>query len=242
MALENSLKEIKEFILNKYKSNLAGLLVLGSANTGNFKEGESDINTMIFVKEQNNLNYEEELNNLTRELSKYRFQSQYFHSLDSIKEYIQKRKSFSTYLVITSEDGSKTLYSTPEFEKIRQLFKENPLTKTELVEHINEKDKFELDGYMSGESEEKYKDRAYRTTQNLLFHLRRKAQVINYLKTGNLIFDFDKCLSNIDLTSVERKELEGLYRMYEDRTSLSKEQTAEYFGIAKELTNKINNM
>lgn len=48
--LENSLRNIKNFILRRYKDNLAALIVFGSANTGHFREGESDIDTMIFLK------------------------------------------------------------------------------------------------------------------------------------------------------------------------------------------------
>jgi len=239
MKLENSLEKIKEAIFDEYKSNLAGILILGSANTGEFKEGESDINTMIFVKDKNELSFENELKDLTEKLKEYKFQSQYFHSLKSIRDYIQKRKSFATYLIITSDDGSRVLYTTPEFEETRNWFKEHPFTKEEIKEHIKEKDKFELEGYMYQKSEKQFAGREYRTTQNLFFHNRRKVQIMSYFNTQKFIFNFNTCLENAGLDEKKTAKLKDLNNLYKERKPLSNEEEDIYISLAKEFTNKI---
>ncbi len=242
MNLENSLNKIKEYLLDKYKDNLAGALVLGSANTKHYLEGESDINTMVFVKEKGDLDFKDEIEKLTKELKDYKFQSQYFHSVDSIKEYLQKRKSFASYLVITADDGSIVLYDTPEFKEMKKWLRENPFSNEEIKEHVLEKDEFEIRGYMKEKSEEQFRGRNYRQTQNLLFHLRRKVQIMNYIDTKKLIFDLSDCLDNILLPLENKLGIYKLYEKYRKREILTKEQIQDYFNLAKELTNKIENM
>ncbi len=60
MMLEKSFKKIKSFIFDRYRNNLASILVFGTANTGGFREGKSDIDTMIFLKKQNGLDLDKE--------------------------------------------------------------------------------------------------------------------------------------------------------------------------------------
>ena len=241
MGLDKSLNIIKNTIKEKYEDNLAGILVLGSANTGHYVEGVSDINTMIFVKQQNKLDFQKEIKDLTTKLKTQKFQSQYFNSLEGIKDYLQKRKSFATYLVMTADDGATKLYTTPEFKSLKKSLRENPFSKEEIKNHVEEKDKFEIGEkrYMREESEEQFRERPYRATQNFLFHLRRKAQIINYLKTEKLIFDFSKCLENADLPSNDKAKLYELYDLYEKREKLSSDQIDFYFDLANKLTAKI---
>jgi hypothetical protein len=177
MSLEKDIQQIRNFLLNRYKDNLAGILIFGSANTHHFIDKTSDIDHMIFLKEQEGVNFEEETNFLLSSLKQYHFATQYFHTLGSIRDYIDKRKSFSTYITIVSEDGSRTVYTTPEFEKTREYLKKHPLTRKEIKEQLQEKDKFELEGYFK-------KIKGVDLTKGLLAHIRRKLQVINYFQTG----------------------------------------------------------
>lgn len=235
MALENSLNKIKEFIHNRYKNNLAGLLVYGTANTGNFIEGKSDIDTMIFLKKLGNLELGEESNYLFNKLESEHFATQYFHTIDSIKNYIADRTSFSTYITIVSDDGSKVLYSTPEFEKLKDYLRNNPPSKDSIKEYIKEKDKFELDGYFRDTDK-------FTLTKSLFAHLRRKLQIINYLQNNSLIFDFDKCLDNINLGNNEKRKLKNLYGSYKNRESIPGWEIRPYYNLAKQLTKKIIEM
>ena len=230
MSLENNLQNIKKFLLERYKDNLAGILIFGSANTNHFIEGKSDIDHMIFLKRKNNINFKKELKYLFRKLKNYHFSSQYMNSLKGIKEYIKKRKSFSTYITIVSDDGSRVIYSTPEFEKTKEWLLKHPFKKKEIKNFVREKDKFELDGY--------FKDiKNYELTKALMSHIRRKLQIINYLKTGKLIFDYEKCIRNARLDN--EKELERLYEVYKHRGKLSKKEINYYYTLARELTEKI---
>ena len=68
MSLENSLIKIKYFILKRYKDNLVALLMYGSANTGHYKKGESDIDFIIILKEIEGLDINKETRFLINEL------------------------------------------------------------------------------------------------------------------------------------------------------------------------------
>lgn len=233
MDIESNFEKIKEFILDRYGNNLAGLIVFGSANTGHFIDGKSDIDTMIFVKKQNKLKIDDEINFLISALKSQRFATQYFHTLDGIVDYINRRKSFSTYITIVGEEGSRILYSTPEFEATKRQLRENPLTKNEIKEFLRQKDEFELDGY--------FKDRkGFDLTKALMAHVRRKLQIINYFKTGNLVFDYEVCLSNSELS--EKQELTKLYDIYTRARGLSEKQAKDYYDLARSLTDKIMEM
>lgn len=232
MKLEDNIKTIKDFLLDRYRDNLAAILIFGSVNTGHFKDGKSDIDHMIFLKKLNGLNIENELKILYNKLKKYNFASQYFNDLDGIKNYIHKRKSFSTYITIVSKDGSKTVYTTPEFEKTRGYLKKHPMTKKEIREFIQEKDKFELEGYFR-------QIKGYDLTKALTSHLRRKLQILNYFKTRKLIFDNHTCLTNINLNKKEMEKLEKLYETYKKRQKLSNKEFDYYRDLAREFTEKI---
>ena len=120
MSLEDSLNKIRGFILARYQDNLAAILIFGSANTGHFREGKSDIDTILLLKRQQNINFNKEIKFLLEALKSEHFATQYFYTLIGIKKHIRERGSWSTYITIVSEDGSKVLYSTPEFEKTRK--------------------------------------------------------------------------------------------------------------------------
>lgn len=232
MSLESSLEKIRSFVLDRYKNNLASILVFGSANTGHFKEGKSDIDTMIFLKEWKALKSEKETKLLLEKLRKYSFRTQYFHTLESIKEYIQNRTSFSTYIVIASQDGSRILYSTPEFEKTRKFLIENPPTKESIKEYVREKDKFELDGYFKNETD-------FKRARSFFAHFRRKLQIMNYFETKELIFDYDACLANISLPKKEKVKLNKLYEIYEKREAINDNENRKYGELARKLTKRI---
>lgn len=233
MSLEKSLNKIKNFMHDRYVTNLAGLLVFGSANTGHFKEGNSDIDTMIFLKQLKGLNLDKESKFLFDALRPEHFHTQYFHTLDSIRDYLRRRKSFSTYITIVSDDGSRVLYSTPEFDKLKKELTDAPFSRKDIKDFIKEKDAYELDGYFKEIND-------YQLTKALMAHVRRKLQIINYFKTGKLIFDYEKCLDNIDLDKELDSQLEYLYNMYVNRKSLSDKQVKNYYNLARQITEIMN--
>ncbi|GEM_PF-4761474 len=232
MALEESLTKIREFLLERYKGNLAGILLFGTANTGEFKEGMSDIDTMIFLKEQGGLNIDGEIKFLCNALKSERFSIQYLFSLRSVIYYIEERGSFSTYITIVSKDGSRTLYSTPEFEKVREQLRKTPPSKKDIKRFIEKKDEFELKGYFKEISN-------FELTKALFSHIRRKLQIMNYFKNNELIFDYKKCINNLKLPADKIREIEHLYEKYSGRKSLTESETEKYYRLAKEFTGKI---
>jgi len=232
MKLKENVKKIKDFLLRKYKNNLAAILIFGSANTGHFIEGKSDIDNMIFLKKKGNINSKEEINFLIKKLKKYNFATQYFNDLNGIKKYIQEGTHFSSYITIVSKDGAKIIYTTPKFEKTRDYLRKHLPLKKNIKEIIKEKDRFELEGYFK-------KIKGFDLTKALMSHLRRKLQIMNYFQNRDLIFDYEKCLNNIDLNNKEKNKLEKLYENYSKRKILTKKENNYFRNLAKRLSNKI---
>lgn len=232
MTLEENIQKIRQFLLERYKKNLAAILIFGSANTNHFVEGKSDIDHMIFLKRLGGIDINEEIKFLLDRLKSENFASQYFNDLEGLKDYIKKRKSFSTYITIVSKDGARTVYTTPEFERTIEYLKKHPLTKEEIKEHLKEKDEFELNGYFE-------KIKGYDLTKALMSHLRRKLQIMNYFQTGGLIFDYVACLNNREINQEDKKKLEKLYKNYKKRATLSDEEIDYYRNLARQFTNRI---
>ncbi|MDD5193809.1 MAG: hypothetical protein PHF67_04470 [Candidatus Nanoarchaeia archaeon] len=241
MALNESFDRIRRHLQQRYRDNLAGALVLGSSNTGHYAEGVSDINGMVFVTDGKDLDFDDEAQELMAGLQEVRFQTQYVNSLQGIQDYIRRRHSFATWVVIAGEEGSNTLHTTPEFERIRVDLRQNPLTDTEVRKHLEKKRRYELEGYFlkEGRPGQKYGDRPYRETQNLLFYVRRGLQILNFFRTGELVFDFDRCLENSELSAGEGAKARALYQAYADRRVLDGNETRDYYDFAERLTNKI---
>ncbi len=232
MNLKENILEIKKFLLNRYKDNLAALLIFGSVNTGQFHNGKSDIDHMILLKKLKGLNAEKELKFLYSKLKGIGFSSQYFNDLQGIKNYIRSRKSFATYLVIATKDGSRVIYTTPEFERLRTYLKKHPLTRKEIQEQIKKKDKVELDGYFANL-------KGYHLSKQLMCHLRRKLQVMNYFKNKKIVFDYYACLDKVKLEKKEKEKLKKLYSAYKKRENLSKKDVDYYTSLARKFTQTI---
>lgn len=232
MSLKTSFQKIKSFILKRYGNNLAAILVFGSANTGHFRKGKSDIDTMIFLKKLKELNLDKETKFLINELKSENFRTQYFRTLNSIKKYVRERISWSTRITILSKDGSRVLYSTPEFEELKKWLIDTFPSKYNIRKYVQKKDKVELYGYFK-------KIRDFDLTKALFSHLRRKLQIITYFQTGKIIFDYNKCLNNTKLLDEEKEKLKILYEVYKKRKKLSKKQINKFYLLAKQLTNRI---
>ncbi len=234
MPLEKNIQKIKDFLLEKYGTNLAAILIFGSANTGHFIEGKSDIDHMIFLKKLDNLDLVKESKFLFDNLKPYHFATQYLFTLEGIISHMTRngRKGWSVYITIVGRDGSRVIYSTPEFESLKEKLKENPPTIEDLKKYIKEKDEFEFEGYFK-------EIESFNLTKSLMAHLRRKLQIINYLQTNKLIFDYEKCLKNIDVNRKEKEKLERLYNIYAERKSLAKKDIDYYKNLAGEFTDKI---
>ena len=61
----------------------------------------------------------------------------------------------------------------------------------------------------------------------------------NYLNTNKIIFDYGKCIKNIDLEEKNKIELRKLWEFYKRRKGLLKKKKQEYYTISRILTKKI---
>lgn len=210
MTPKKSLNKIKNFLRKRYGKNLAAILIFGSASTGNFVKGKSDIDTIVLLKSREGLDFKEEMIILSDSMQKEKLSIQYLHTLQSIKEYIKKRKSWATYLRIVSKDSSLTLYSTKEFQNLKKYFLKNPFTKKDCIYYIKRKQISDVNGYFK-------KAKGYFLTKSLMFHIRKQLQILNYLNNGGLVFDYEGCLDSSNLSSKDKDKLMVLYDKYSDR-------------------------
>lgn len=70
-------------------------------------------------------------------------------------------------------------------------------------------------------------------------HLRRKLQIINYFKTDELVFDYEKCLDNISMDKEEKESLGRLYQTYKNRKVISSREVKQYRDLARQFTKRI---
>jgi len=235
MSLNNSLKRIKQFVLERYGNNLAAILIFGSANTGHFVEGKSDIDTIILLKRKCKLNFKNEIRYLFEidELQSEKLKILHFKTIKNYEKHIYNEGSWSSWVTVI--EGSKKIYSTSYFEKFKERLIKKPISRKKLFEYLKQKDKFELKGYFK-------KTGGFDLTKALMSHLRRKLQIMNYFKTGKIIFDYNACLRNVDLDKSEKVKLTRLYKLYKKRKKLSNEEIKHYKKIAEEFTKRIIQM
>lgn len=227
MNLQHFLKEIKKILLQNYKKDLAAILVFGSANTGEWKEGKSDIDLIILFRDDCKLNLLQEKNKIFGELKRFNPSIVHFTKLKEAKKHIYQEGSWSSW--ITAISGSRKLYSTPESEKIRKYFIMHPPLKKKLLRYVKQKDKFELDGYLK-------KSMGFAKTKGIFSHIRRKLQILNYYQNKKIEFDYNKCLSKIYFEKNLKEELKILYQYYKNKRALNKVDYTKYYSIAKNLT------
>jgi len=232
MAPKKQLAKIKRTLMKRYGKNLAGILIFGSANTGKFYQGKSDIDTIILLKNKEGLNFEEEIILLSDKLKKINFVTQYFHTLRSIKDQILKRKSWGAFIVIASREGGLVLYSTPEFQRLKQWFRKHPLKKKDCLKYLQEKNKTDVNGYFK-------KRKGYELTKSVMCHIRKQLQILNFLKNGLLIYDYKECLDYLNLDEKDNQKLLILYNKYKDRVSLKKSEVNTYYSYFRKLNSMI---
>lgn len=151
--------------------------------------------------------------------------------MDSIKKYVNENISWSTRITILSKDGSRVLYSTPEFIKLKKWLLNTFPSRQEIKKYVKEKDEFELNGYFK-------KIKGFNLTKSLMAHIRRKLQILNYYLGNGLSFDYAICLNRLK-DFEDREMLIQLSNLYENRKKLKKGKVGDYVNIAKKLTNKI---
>ncbi len=228
MSLKNSLKKIKNLLVKKYNNNLAAVLLFGSANTGHYRKGKSDIDLIILFKDKNKLNLEKEKKSLFKELNKENAKILHFKTIKNYEAHIYRKGSFSSWITVIN--GSKKLYSTKEFQKFRKRLISKPIPRKKLINYLKKKDKFDFGGYLKG-------DRSFGTTKSFFSHIKRKLQILNYIENKKTVFDYKKCLGNLNLK--DKTKLKRLYESYTKRKGLSKKELKNYYQIALNLTKKI---
>lgn len=132
-------KKLVDRCLLNYDRNLAAVLIFGSYNIGPFKNGSSDLDTIILLKKDKNIDFEKETDDLSRLLKDLNIALHHFRTIDNYKEHIYDKGSWSSWITVIC--GSKIAYSTPEFEKFRKELAEKSIEKGKLIEYLEHKDK-----------------------------------------------------------------------------------------------------
>ncbi len=222
--MENPEIAIAKTFLEKYKENLAAILIFGSYFTGQYKSGISDIDLIVLFKNplRNAIKEQESLTNKLKSLNVF------IHHFKSLKEYkhsIYEKASWSSWIVVQS--GSKAIYSTPEFQSFKTYLSTHKLDNNKLTKFILEKDTFDLQIDLAKKS-------GWGATKMLYAHIRRKLQILNFYQNNNLEFDFSKCLNSINTKN--KAQLNKLSDLYNNRRNLTKKETQVYVKTSKSLT------
>jgi hypothetical protein len=213
----------------KYKKNMAAILVYGTYNTGQFLKGTSDIDTIIILKRKLNLDLIKEREKMLNELSNINLSISHFTTLKDYKKHIYEKSSWSSWITLLC--GSKIIYSTEELKNLKKYLSTNPIKKEKLISYVKHKDEFELDGYFKNLS-------GWDVTKGIFSHLRRKLQIMNYYKNKSIEFDYSRCLNNLP----ELKHLTKLIKindLYNKRKLLRKREIPDYIKLAKHLTPEV---
>ncbi|MBU0760397.1 MAG: nucleotidyltransferase domain-containing protein [Nanoarchaeota archaeon] len=223
-------KRITNICLNRLRDNLAGILIFGSYNTGEFVLGKSDIDLLILLKEDNGMKFQKEEDILKHvELTDLKPSIVHFRPLEDYKEHIYREGAWSSWITIIC--GSKVIYSTEDFEKFRTYLEQHPLSSENLKDYIKTKDYIELEGYFKRNS-------GWNLTKAYYSHLRRKLQILNFLEGNTLDFDFTTCLNNLDCL-IENKLLQKIEKLYKERKEITEQEVKKYYVLAKKLTKQI---
>src|SRR3989344_1097401 len=130
--MESPEKRIIKACLERYGGNLAGILIFGSYNTGQYDHRISDIDTIILLNKKEGLDLQKEQTSLREELSELNLSIQHFDTIKDYEEHIYKKGSWSSWITVIC--GSKIIYSAPKFKNFRKRLSKKPISKKELIE------------------------------------------------------------------------------------------------------------
>ena len=130
-----------------------------------------------------------------------------------------------------SDNGCLVLVSSSEFESLKDWFRKNPLDKNDCIKYLYGKNKRDVNGYFK-------KVKGYELTKSLMAHIRKQLQMLNFLKNGGFIYDYEDCLNNSSLAEDDAGKLKILYNKYESRGGLGK-SADNYFDYIKKLNKMI---
>ncbi len=224
IKMENKLEnKIIHFCKNKYKNNLAAVLIYGSYFTGNYKENESDLDLIILLKSIPPK--EKDKGELIKKIPSLKL---FIHHLKTIKDYkkeIYEKGSWSSWIVLTK--GSKIIFSSKEFIDFQKSLINYPINKNKLMKFIIEKDNFDLNIDLPKKS-------GWPATKMIFAHIRRKLQILYFYKKNQIEPDFGVCLSSLNIHYNEKLKL--LNKYYLKRDLISNKEITNYVIISKNLT------
>lgn len=231
MNKQNLEKKLVERCLSNYKGNLAAVLIFGSYNVGPFRNGSSDLDTIILLKEEDNVDFEKETKILQEQLKDLNVALHHFRTIENYRAHIYSKGSWSSWITVIC--GSKVAYSTPDFERFRKELAKKPIQNAKLIAYVQSKDGTDLSLDLEKTSE-------WVRTKAIFSHIKRKLQILNYNTGNKLEFDYSRCLEKLkDLK--DAKELKKLSELYEKREGLGLDEAKKYVLIARNLTKDVLN-
>ncbi|MFH1607897.1 MAG: nucleotidyltransferase domain-containing protein [archaeon] len=230
MSLTKKLKGIKKFLKKRYGDNLAAILVFGSANTGQYKEGVSDIDLIILLKRENHLNLKKEFKKIVNELKELKVSLHHLKTIKGHEKYIYQRGSWSSWTETIKE--SKNIYSTQEFRKLKTRLIKKPISKQKLIEYSNYKNR-RMSNYPGNR-------KGFSLTKGVFANLKTRMQTRVYLKHKTIIFDYNKCIKKINLEKEERKMLKRILKKHEQRKIITNKEFQYYKKLITNLTKEMS--
>lgn len=232
MIQEQSLENVKSFLVSKYKKNLVCVLILKPEI--NYLLLRQNIEVIIILKEKLNINLDKEKQVIGSKIISEKCTINHLHTLDSVKLFFKQPNNFFVLLRILSNEAYECVYSSDDFILLKEYLANNIPSKEELKKYMVEKMNFETENYFKSIMD-------FGATKALYNSIRKQIQLLNYFYNNNFIFDFEKCMNNINLEASEKARLNKLYNYYNTLIPLTDKEIEDIYKSYKKINMKIIN-
>ena len=196
------LKKFVDYCKGKFGKELVGIVIFGSYSLGFFNKRESDYDVIVIFKDKIPKSKTEIKRNFER-ITLHHFLTE----KDLLKKIYEGRWS----IYITLLKSSKILYQTKEYNSfLKKLKKLNFLKETDNLNRFKFKDKID--------KKHLKEVKGYKAVKLSFASIRKRLQILTYLKKKKLVWDFDKNLI-INKQFLNKKEMVFLKNLKEKNYS-----------------------
>lgn len=176
------LKEFISYCKEEYKENLIGIALYGSYVGGYFDKIKSDYDTFLIFQDNPSKTKKEAQKEIKNKFSKVSLQ--YFSSINEIID-LTKKGHWSIYITLLT--NAKTIYKTKGYKKFLKKLK-----KIDFLEELL--DSIAMEYKATFEIEQLKKLRGYNAAKWALPSIRKRLQLLTYIKKKKAIWDLKKVL------------------------------------------------
>ncbi|MBI2499623.1 nucleotidyltransferase domain-containing protein [Candidatus Woesearchaeota archaeon] len=175
--MDKYLRKFVNYCKREFKDELIAIVIYGSYIENYFKKEKSDYDVFIIFKDR----IPRKRKNINKRFR--RISLQYFCNIDDIKRYILEGH-WAIYITLLKR--SKTLFKTKEYNKLIQHIRNMPHLKNNNILGIERKRRYIRNVLI--------KKKGYDAIKWALPELRKRLQLLTYIKKNSIIWDINKNL------------------------------------------------